>query len=259
VKTNGRVGRIPGNDRALPMLLQVAQGPGQSLAQVADALRMPRPSALRVLRDLEQCGWVDRDEGSGYSLGPVVLALARAYVTETPLLAAATGPVEALRDELGATVALSVVSGAWWICVHEARGPGRDAVEHERGRSGPLEQGAIGQLLLAHIAGSRRTWALETRIPDDGPAARERRAAIEHTCATIREHGYAVGPHDGDGDGDAAAIAVPVLVPAFDGETAYALTAFVPGLDPADDVERWVGALGVGAGRIERALAPVEA
>ena len=254
--TNGRVGRIPGNDRALPMLLQVAQGPGQTLAQVADALRMPRPSALRVLRDLEQCGWVDRDEGSGYALGPVVLALARAYVTETPLLAASAGPVDALRHELGATVALSVVSGAWWICVHEARAAGPGAVEHERGRSLPLEHGAIGQLLLAHIAGSRRTWVLQTRIPGDGPAARNRRAAIEHTCATIREHGYAAGPHD---EGEATAVVVPVLVPAFDGETAYALTAFVPGLDAADDVEPWVGALRAGAGRIERALAPVGA
>jgi IclR family pca regulon transcriptional regulator len=88
-----------------------AFGPGQpvmSLANVADASHLPRPTARRILLTLEQLGYVRQAGGSaaggsgsghsagGYELTPRVLDLGMSYVLSRGLWEVARPHMEAL-------------------------------------------------------------------------------------------------------------------------------------------------------------------
>lgn len=47
-----------------------------NLTEVAEAVALPKSTALRFLRDLEEAGWVTRDNEGVYALGATVVGLA---------------------------------------------------------------------------------------------------------------------------------------------------------------------------------------
>ncbi len=76
-----------------------AFGPGQpvmSLAGVAAASDLPRPTARRILLTLEQLGYVRQVGAGGYELTPRVLDLGMSYVLSRGLWEVARPHMEAL-------------------------------------------------------------------------------------------------------------------------------------------------------------------
>jgi IclR family acetate operon transcriptional repressor len=239
-------------DRIFLLLEQLSNAPRQTLAEVADHAGLPRPTALRFLRSLEEQGWVTRDAGGRYSLGPAVIALAHRYLSRTPVLTVAARPMQELRDTLGETVSLSATAGDARVCVQEYPSPASLRHVHEVGSVGPLHAGASGRMLLAHLPADRRATVLAAPLPVYTDTTVTDAAALQRACEEIREQGWVIS-HSEKTIGSVA-IAVPIRDP-DDGST-YALTVFAPEVrfDRDRDLSDWVGAMQEQAQRIEEVL-----
>jgi IclR family transcriptional regulator, acetate operon repressor len=95
-------------ERALQLLEAVAREQGERLSDLARATGVPTSTALRLLRTLENAGFVRRDELGGYHAGPGLLAMAAA-VDDLPIIQVAEPHMRALVGETGETVNLAVV------------------------------------------------------------------------------------------------------------------------------------------------------
>ncbi|HEV8054412.1 MAG: helix-turn-helix domain-containing protein [Solirubrobacterales bacterium] len=166
-------GRNESIRRAFQVLECLAESPGASIAGVARETGLPRATVTRVLATLADMGAARRD-GSGWTIGPSIGALARSI---DPSLAEQAGPrLAALAADLGETVMLAVPEGALGArVVAEAVGPRTVGVGSWLGRtmtdpaSGfvrmrlaaldrPARQRAVGELqLVAHTRSTVRS------------------------------------------------------------------------------------------------------
>ena len=80
-----------------------------TVAEVAAAMKIPRPTAHRLLSVLFDRGYVRQARAGGpYALGPRIIALASAYNASQPISRIALPHMEALRKKLNETVGLYV-------------------------------------------------------------------------------------------------------------------------------------------------------
>ncbi len=99
------------------LLLEYLAGTGKpaSLNEVTQAVQMPKPTTYRLLRSLQEMGYVARPLGSrDYGIGPRASqlgAMVRAYDPYHALKEAARPWLVALHGELDETVNLGVLSG----------------------------------------------------------------------------------------------------------------------------------------------------
>lgn len=97
--------------KAMSVLSYLAAETSSSVARICEATGVSKPSAYRILKTLEQGGYVVRDEGRReYSIGPALFGLARSLRNSNDLVQLARPVLETLNDELGETVNLGVVN-----------------------------------------------------------------------------------------------------------------------------------------------------
>ena len=135
-------------DRAVAVLDAVESG-SRSFTAIVEATGLTRPTAHRLLRSLEDHGFLFQVGGLGYALGPRLLGLASAAIRELPLRELARPALERLARTTGESTQLFMRDGDRRICV--------DAVESRRelrtivdvGASLPLTKGSAGKVFLA--------------------------------------------------------------------------------------------------------------
>lgn len=97
-----------------------AQTEDQSVSAIAERLRLPANSTLRLLATLEAKGYVERDPDSlKYRLTRKPASLALTGVREQSLLEAALPLMRDLRDATGETVLLSIIEHGTGIVLEE--------------------------------------------------------------------------------------------------------------------------------------------
>lgn len=144
-------------DRCVTLLDLLADGP-RSLRWLADASKLPRPTAHRLLVALEQHRLVTRDPAAGaaaaaFRLGPRLTELAAVAGPELDLASLAGPVLDRLHSATGESVQLYVRSGDHRLCI-AARDAGtglRDSVPI--GALLPLGAGSGGKVLLAWSSG----------------------------------------------------------------------------------------------------------
>jgi DNA-binding IclR family transcriptional regulator len=144
-------------DRCVTLLDLLADGP-QSLRWLADASKLPRPTAHRLLVALEAHRLVARDPAAGtaavaFRLGPRLTELAAVAGPELDLASLAGPVLDRLHSATGESVQLYVRSGDHRLCI-AARDAGaglRDSVPV--GALLPLGAGSGGKVLLAWSSG----------------------------------------------------------------------------------------------------------
>jgi DNA-binding IclR family transcriptional regulator len=144
-------------DRCVALLDLLADGP-RSLRWLADASKLPRPTAHRLLVALETHRLVARDPAGGanaaaFRLGPRLTELAAVAGPELDLASLAGPVLDRLHSTTGESVQLYVRSGDHRLCI-AARDAGtglRDSVPV--GALLPLEAGSGGKVLLAWSSG----------------------------------------------------------------------------------------------------------
>ncbi len=172
-------------DRALDILL--AFRPGESRISASELLRrldLSRPTLYRLLRTLEQRGFVaSTGEPQRFSLGPAVAQLSQAWSSGNDISELARPVMERLWEETEETVALLMHSGRDRVCVAEIPSPQPLSFRRGVGHRENVTLGASGRAIIAFAPN-------QALYLDQLPA--ERRQAYEVELKRIRADGYAV-------------------------------------------------------------------
>ena len=177
--------RVEAVERSL-MLLQCFQKPGEqlSLAVLAQRSGLYKSTILRLSASLAFMGFLQRDPGGSFRLGPELRRLGA--LSDAPFdLGGVIRPVlRSLTAMTEETASFYVRDGEERICRYRVNSP-RSARHHlDEGARHPLNSGAAGKIL---------------RLYDDGVA----------DTAARRRPGWVVS--NGERDPDLAAVAVPLL------------------------------------------------
>ncbi|MFD4903785.1 IclR family transcriptional regulator [Kitasatospora purpeofusca] len=165
-------------DRALTLLGSLGDGP-VTLEQAAGSIGVHKSTALRLLRTLEEHGFVHRLSDRRYRVGGRVLSLAQRALQEIDVRQVAAPYLAALNERCGCTVQLAVLQDDEVLYLDELAGrwstdPGRPT---RIGRRASAAGTAIGRVLLAGLPSTgattdalaadlaavhRRGWAAES-------------------------------------------------------------------------------------------------
>ena len=131
-----------------------AFGPGQpvmSLAGVAAASDLPRPTARRILLTLEELGYVRQSHPGGYELTPRVLDLGMSYVLSRGLWEIARPHMETLVARTRESSSIAQLDGSDIVYVARVAVPKIIALAVTIGTRFPAMQTSLGKILLAAL------------------------------------------------------------------------------------------------------------
>jgi DNA-binding IclR family transcriptional regulator len=173
--------------------------PSLSLSEVSDRLRLPKPSALRLLECLRGEGFATYDAASArYSLGPRAFEVGSAYVGASLLEQYAPPFLRRLADVTGQTANLGILDGfsVLHLAVEEPRRPLR---YHSRaGERDALHCTGLGKVIISE-------WPSERLAELERSVGFERRTSstitdlerLQRDLANVRERGYAQDREEG--------------------------------------------------------------
>jgi DNA-binding IclR family transcriptional regulator len=195
-------------DRAVAVLNAVERG-ARTLGAIRSETGFTKSTAHRLVASLEDHGLLFRVGGVGYALGPRLLGLASAAMSELPLRELARPSLERLARSTGESAQLFVRDGDRRICV--------DTVESEMelrtivdvGASLPLTKGSAGKVFLA--------WG----PPPDDERIDDR---LAQQIATTARRGWADSV--GEREAGVASVSAPIFGP--DGDLLAAISVSGP-------------------------------
>jgi DNA-binding IclR family transcriptional regulator len=183
-----------------------------SLAELARATGMPKPSLHRILATLESFGMIGRDAQGGYVIGLRLIDLAHRAWRRIDIRAAAIPELDRLRDATHETTRLALLVGLDVVFVEQRDSPHPIALRYGVGDRAVLPSSGAGQAILAFLPPERQAQILAT-IParrgsaSASPSRRDLRRALE----LVRRRGYAI-----DDEGTVSgirSIGAPILGP----------------------------------------------
>lgn len=138
--------------RALEMLeLIMARGEALPALTLAETLAIPKSTAYELVRTLEGAGYLERDPDGAWFLGRKLFELGMAYRSQRDLLKEGTQVVEALRDETGETVQLSVLDADYMVVLLKEEGTRPIRIVSRVGSRVPVNWAAAGRLLASDL------------------------------------------------------------------------------------------------------------
>lgn len=191
----------------------VREGRPLALPEAVATTGWPKPTVHRMLQQLEQGGWLQREpDGRRYALAPRLLRLGEGALGASTQHGVRHAVLRQLVAELGESCNLTALSGAEVVYLDRVESAFPLRLELRPGTRVPLHCSASGKLFLAHL-GSARRQALLDGLTLSGHTATTltRREALETELATIRRQGHAFDAEEFvDG---LVCIAVPVRAP----------------------------------------------
>lgn len=207
-QSTGEAGSVRAVVRALEILRTfTVDKPVLSVAELGKQLHLSRPTLYRLLRTLEQTGFVQAEgEPLRFRLGPAVGPLVQVWSNNLNLQQVSAAVLEGLRNEAGETVALLVRQGDQRLCVAELRGREALTVVRGIGSAAPLARGASGKAILAHLPNPAVSRGQETEL------AKIRRAGYAFSRGELMPGVAAVAAPFFDRSGEVAG-SVAILAP----------------------------------------------
>jgi IclR family pca regulon transcriptional regulator len=226
-----------------------------SLAEVASATELARPTARRLLLTLEELGYVRSLDGT-FSLTPKVITLGTAYVASLGLWEVARPHLEALVKQTGESSSMAQLDGSDIIYVARVSVPKIIALRVDIGTLFPAPQTSQGKVLLAALSPAELDDVLA--IPSRSGLPRyigKSREALDEELRQVRAGGWALADEElapgvrsiavpvRDGTG-AVRAAMNVTVHAAETSTEHLLEAHLPkllvaGSDVSADWAAW--------------------
>jgi DNA-binding IclR family transcriptional regulator len=168
-----------------------------SLTEIAEAVGLPKSSALAICRTLVGERLLARDAGSGgYGLGALVLALSHAYLQGLDVAQAFHRVLEMMPDASDETVQLALLDGTDVVYVAKRDGTGRVPFQRigcEVGQRLPASCTSTGRSMLACLEDEevRGLYAERTlpRMTPNSPATVE---DLLVDLRRVRRRGFAV-------------------------------------------------------------------
>jgi IclR family pca regulon transcriptional regulator len=170
--------------------------PAMSLAQVAEATDLARPTARRLLLTLEELGYV-RTVERGFELTPRVLSLGMAYIGAQGVWDLARPHLVALVSATGESSSMAQLDGSDIVYVARAAVPKIIALRVEIGTRFPALVTSQGKVLLAQLSGAQLDAVLAEPSRSGLPALPMRdRRSIDEELATVHARGWALADEE---------------------------------------------------------------
>jgi DNA-binding IclR family transcriptional regulator len=177
-------------------ILRAVEGGARSFTAIVEATGLTRPTAHRLIRALEDHGFLFQVGGLGYALGPRLLGLSASAMRELPLRELARPALERLARSTGESAQLFVRDGDRRICVDSVESDQELRTIVDVGSSLPLTKGSAGKVFLA--------W---------GPPPRDEEIdeRLDRQITTTARRGWA--DSFGEREAGVASVSAPILGP----------------------------------------------
>lgn len=144
-----RMSEVAVLDRIVQVLGAVEEGENR-FTQIAERTGLSRSTAHRLIKALQDHGFLAHYGGLGYRLGPRLLRLASEAMRELPLRDLAHPALERLVRLTGESAQLFVRSGDVRVCIDAVESPNELRTIVPIGASLPLVAGSAAKVFLAH-------------------------------------------------------------------------------------------------------------
>ena len=157
-------------DRAIDILEAfTARRTDLNIREIVEATGLNRSTAIRLVANLERRGLLQQDPTtSRFRLGHRLFEMGSVVYSSLSLLQAATGPLSALEQRVGATIVLAVREGEYCVTVDKRQGVGDESamvpMPGDVGEVRPLTYGPVGQVFLSTMA-AKEAEALLDKYP----------------------------------------------------------------------------------------------
>lgn len=143
--------RIQIVERAIQTLLSfAAPASSQTLEELAKRTGTNKTTMLRIIRTLENAGFLVRDDDR-YRLGARVLDISNAYLSTLTINKVAQKPMESLANEFGQTVSVAILDEADVVYVAIEQAQRELGIQGEVGGRHPAHATALGKVLLSGL------------------------------------------------------------------------------------------------------------
>jgi len=181
--------------RGLDVLAALGGG-SMTLAEVAAAADLARPTARRLLLTLQELGYVRVGDAS-YSLTPRVLRLGMAYVASQGLWEIARPHLEDLVARTGESSSMAQLDGSDIVYVARVSVPKIIALRVDIGTRFPAARTSQGKVLLAALGEAAATTALAEPSRSGLPPVPERPVAeLRRELTRVRAQGWALADEE---------------------------------------------------------------
>ncbi len=167
-----------------------------SLAEVATATGLARPTARRLLLTLEELGFV-RSDGGAFELTPKVITLGTAYVASLGLWELARPHLETLVRTTGESSSMAQLDGSDIVYVARVSVPKIIALRVDIGTLFPAQQTSQGKVLLAALTPEELNAALAIPSRSGLPTYIGRtRSELDQELVRVRARGWALADEE---------------------------------------------------------------
>ena len=182
----------------------------QSLARISRHLKIPKATALRTLRALEEMRYVfyaPREET--YALSSAVLALAQRFLSRYETVTVARPLLADLASETGETAHFGVLQDTEVVYLEIAESPQRIRAYVLRGDHVPAHCVAAGKAILAHTDPQTLEAFLASGLARMTPATITSRVSFLRDLRATQQRGY--GVNVGEWMPDVTGVSAPVF------------------------------------------------
>lgn len=197
-------------DKALRLVLLLADQPEIRLSEAARYLGVASSTAHRLLAMLQYRGFVRQDPASKiYRAGPALTGLAFAVFGRIDVEGAAKPIMRRLSEQLNESVHVGMLDGTNVRFIAAVEAPTAVRVASRLGRTIPAHCTSTGKVMLAELSDAE----LDTLYPAEDleqitPHSIGSRSELDHELSRVRRQGYAVNREESE-EG-VTSLAVPI-------------------------------------------------
>ena len=189
--------------KALDILETIREGrSGFTLADLARALDLPKPTAYRILSTMETRGYITRKENGHYQMTRKLSDLWQGESEEELLLRAAKPVMQQLAESCRETINLGVLDAAEVVVVSMVESPQSIRMISKVGNRRYLHSTALGKVLLSGLPEKEVERLIRIQgLPRLTPRTLVSRQSLAKELERIRRQGYALDNEENELDG----------------------------------------------------------
>jgi IclR family transcriptional regulator, KDG regulon repressor len=175
---------------------------GLTLADIARALGLPKPTAYRIVATLEGRGYIARNSDGHYKITRKLFDLQENESEEQLLLRAAQPAMERLVESCRETVNLGVLDAGEVVVISTIESPQSIRMTSKVGNRRYLHSTAIGKVLLSGLSEKEVQRLIRIQgLPRLTPQTLVTRQALAAELELVRKQGYAIDNEENEPDG----------------------------------------------------------
>lgn len=162
--------------------------PTLRIQEIADSIGLPKPTALRILRSLDEAGYLVRLENQQYCLSFRFTKLSGLVESTLNIRQLARSTMVELAQKTNETITLNIVDGRDRVCIDVLDTPSALMSVTRAGERVRLVDGATAKTLMAHLPKKEQQKAIGYAVKKPGMTRSKLLAELQR----IRHQGYSV-------------------------------------------------------------------